>query len=329
MDVIEAYLNTMFAPYAQTPRLNSAKAELREMMEDAYTAALAEGASDNEAVGRVITEFGNLDEVAPALGITADLSGAAPGRLPITVVEAQSYSDFIFATRWQLAIAVALFVVSPGTLILLAGSSADNPASVIVGLVVLLILAATGVAILIQRSGKLAQFDRVTRGDFEPTSEVSAWAASQSRQAEPKRATALAVAVVVWILAALPVIITGLLADRTNEEGLLVGGGVCGTLILVATGLLIFLPTNWARSVESVLNGEEIEEEETSSPIGNAILSAYWPLATAIYLAWSFVTNDWHVTWIVWPVAGVLFAAVAAFVSTAWPAKKSHDASSS
>ena len=42
--------------------------------------------------------------------------------------------------------------------------------------------------------------------------------------------------------------------------------------------------------------------------------SAYWCLATAIYLGWSFWTNRWDFTWIVWPVAGVLYAAVSAIL---------------
>ena len=36
----------------------------------------------------------------------------------------------------------------------------------------------------------------------------------------------------------------------------------------------------------------------------------YWGLATAIYLAVSFITMRWDRTWIVWPVAGVLFPVV-------------------
>ena len=35
----------------------------------------------------------------------------------------------------------------------------------------------------------------------------------------------------------------------------------------------------------------------------------YWAVAAAVYLGWSFVTMRWEFTWIVWPVAGVLFAA--------------------
>ena len=35
----------------------------------------------------------------------------------------------------------------------------------------------------------------------------------------------------------------------------------------------------------------------------------YWAIATAIYLTWSFLTMRWHATWIVWPIAGVIYAA--------------------
>ena len=41
-----------------------------------------------------------------------------------------------------------------------------------------------------------------------------------------------------------------------------------------------------------------------------ALSAAYWTLAVAVYLGWSFTTGDWKNTWIVWPVAGVLYAAV-------------------
>ena len=54
MDVINAYLETMFSPYPQTPRLLEAKEELRGMMEDAYNEAASSGRSHNEAVGQVI-----------------------------------------------------------------------------------------------------------------------------------------------------------------------------------------------------------------------------------------------------------------------------------
>ena len=36
----------------------------------------------------------------------------------------------------------------------------------------------------------------------------------------------------------------------------------------------------------------------------------YWCLVTAVYLGWSLWTKQWDVTYIVWPVAAVLYAAL-------------------
>ena len=42
MNVIVAYLDSMFNAYPQTPRLLEAKAELQAMMEDAYASFIAQ-----------------------------------------------------------------------------------------------------------------------------------------------------------------------------------------------------------------------------------------------------------------------------------------------
>ena len=69
MEAIREYLNNMFLNLPETPQVLRAKAELMEMMEDKYEELTAEGMSEKEAVGTVISEFGNLDELAEELGI--------------------------------------------------------------------------------------------------------------------------------------------------------------------------------------------------------------------------------------------------------------------
>ena len=46
--------------------------------------------------------------------------------------------------------------------------------------------------------------------------------------------------------------------------------------------------------------------------------TAYWCIATAIYLGWSFLSVRWDYTWILWPVAGVLFGAVSVVARGIW-----------
>lgn len=50
--------------------------------------------------------------------------------------------------------------------------------------------------------------------------------------------------------------------------------------------------------------------KKEASPLISRISGIYWISTTAIYLAWSFATNNWQETWIVWPIAGLLFAVV-------------------
>ena len=59
-------------------------------------------------------------------------------------------------------------------------------------------------------------------------------------------------------------------------------------------------------------DGDYSREKKTENKRNETISTVYWCAATAGYLAWSFLTNDWHVTWIVWPIAGVLYGLVLA-----------------
>ena len=70
MNAIRNYLDNMFRNLPNTEAVRKAKRDLLEMMEDKYEELISEGKSENEAVGIVISEFGNLDELAESLGIS-------------------------------------------------------------------------------------------------------------------------------------------------------------------------------------------------------------------------------------------------------------------
>ena len=69
METIKSYLEAMFANMPNTPEVKKAKDELLTMMEDKYNEMIADGVNENTAVGTVISEFGNLDELAEDLGL--------------------------------------------------------------------------------------------------------------------------------------------------------------------------------------------------------------------------------------------------------------------
>ena len=94
MDAIKNYLESMFMNLPNTPEVQKAKRELGQMMEDKYNELISEGKAQNEAVGIVISEFGNLDEIADELGIGAIMEvPAVSDRRMISLAEAREFID--------------------------------------------------------------------------------------------------------------------------------------------------------------------------------------------------------------------------------------------
>lgn len=60
----------------------------------------------------------------------------------------------------------------------------------------------------------------------------------------------------------------------------------------------------------SLQEGEYTTACKEANKMDDKIGGIYWPIITAIYLLWSFLTGYWGITWIIWPIAGVLYAAV-------------------
>ncbi|WP_196717266.1 permease prefix domain 1-containing protein [Actinomyces trachealis] len=340
MDAIDTFLQAMFAPYPDTARLAEAKAELRAMMEDAYADAISAGKTHNEAVGLVITDFGNLEELAPTLGIVADIhqsqaavssttpNSAGTAGLPVvTLPEAQALAEAKRTTARPLGNAVALLVLAAAPHIALTGAAAGaGPLAIteaeatLIGLPVMLVLIAAGVLILIRRRRAFMGIQHLLSGHFTQDPIVSAWAVRLRMEHEGPRTRALATAVGLWIIAAIPLVSTGILSEMPGHHDYSSFGAAL-TLALVALGLWIFLPTNWAASTHAALveqgrPGNAPENWHNTDDVIGIIASAYWPLTIVIYLVWSFTLDAWTTSWVVWPVAGVLFGGIAAVIST-------------
>ncbi len=58
--------------------------------------------------------------------------------------------------------------------------------------------------------------------------------------------------------------------------------------------------------------GDYSKDKKKRNPFVSAVTVTYWLTATAIFLVWSFLTNKWNITWVVFAAAGVLFPAVLA-----------------
>lgn len=83
-------------------------------------------------------------------------------------------------------------------------------------------------------------------------------------------------------------------------------------IFMISTGiyLLIFISTQYDAYNRILQEGIFVANKSKRTKRIEKFAAFYWPLLTAIYLGWSLWTMDWGVTWILWPVGSVFFAAL-------------------
>ena len=118
-----------------------------------------------------------------------------------------------------------------------------------------------------------------------------------------------AVGVVLCILAVIPTII----AESMEASDYYCGISVGLLLFILAIGVNLLVRVGMVKSSYDTLlqEGEYTKEEKLFKKKTDTFSGVYWCLTTAIYLAWSFWTMSWDITWIVWPVAGVFVCSIA------------------
>ena len=107
--------------------------------------------------------------------------------------------------------------------------------------------------------------------------------------------------------------------------------GVCYTADLMLAGPALEtarLPYHYVHAVarasmEKLLQeGDYTRTKKKTSSITGVVSTVYWCVAAAVYLACSLPGHSWRESWVIWPVAGVLFAAVMAVCSALAGRKK-------
>ena len=62
--------------------------------------------------------------------------------------------------------------------------------------------------------------------------------------------------------------------------------------------------------------GWEPDGNREEGPVTAIVTSIYWALLIVAYFLWSFLGEGWGISWIIWPVGGVLFGAIHTVVDT-------------
>lgn len=233
----------------------------------------------------------------------------------ITLSQADSFLKWRKSASIKIAAATFLCVIAVIPLLLLGAVSevaalsiSENVAGGI-GLVSLFVFVAVAVTIFLHCGFKNAPYDFIDKEPFETEYGVTGMVKERQKEYRPVYVRSNMIATGICVLSPIPLLVS---AFTGNEFFIVIMLTITLLLAGAGAGIFIIAGVRWASMQKLLKEGEYTPQEIRKSHIKETIATVYWLSATAIYLAWSFLTDAWEATWIVWPVAGVLFAGVMA-----------------
>lgn len=238
----------------------------------------------------------------------------------VTLEEANNYLEVNGKAALRIAAGVAACIFSPVILIIMGGYSeqgvigiSENMAGGL-GTVILLLFVACAVMIFITTGMKISKYEYLEKELLELEYGVAGIVQTKKENYADTHKISIAAGVVLCIISVVPMF----LAIAFTEENDVVMITMVGLMLtIIAAGVFLIIRTAMVQSgFERLLEeGDFTAERKISNKKNENVSTIYWCVVIAAYLGWSFLTMDWHITWVIWPVAGVLFGAVCAVVN--------------
>ena len=261
----------------------------------------------------VSTDYLLKDDIEEAEPIA--LSDDTPTLRRVSMEEANAFLAVKARTAKTIAYAAFLCILSPIVLFILSAIS-ENKAGALnedvaagIGMIVLIIFVAIAAAMFVSSGSKTSPFAYLDKEPFETEYGVSGMVKERKAQYKDQNTKNNIVGSCLCITAVIPLFI-GAIINADNDPLLTVMLSL--SLLLVGVGVICFIQTGiiWA-SYEKLLQEDEYSKTYKEKPSASAaVYTAYWAIATAVYLGYCLWSNNWGRRWIIWVIAGVLFPAV-------------------
>ena len=273
----------------------------------------------------VSTDFLLKDELEAE---SPDPAPDTPALRRVTLAEASAYLALRREAAPKMALGTLLCVWSPVTLIGLSFVSEagrfpmTQNAAAGLGLCVLLILVAIGVALFLSCGRGTRDFAFLETEPFETEYGVSGMVKERRRAGEDRFHRLNTVAAMLCVLAALPLFAA--VFWGVDAAYIL---GVCLTIVLAGIGAALFVYTGTeTAAMEKLLeDGDYTRARKCGSSLRGTVSLVYWLTATAVFLFYTFGprgSGQPQYSWFIWAIAGVLYAAVLAVVKLIGSRKK-------
>lgn len=259
----------------------------------------------------VSTDYLLKDEYGEIPTPTEEISESAFRK--VSLEEANEFIKVKDCTAPMVSLGVVLCILSPVIMFFLialqtAGKIGINEnAAVGIGLTALILMVVPAVALFVMSGMKTGKFEYLEKEPIELAYGVAGMVKERQNKLRDKHIRDYVIGICLCVLSALPLFISTFF-EKADGEVLI---GLCLTLAIVSAGVYILIRNGipWS-ATEKLLQQDDysVENKKTEKKL-EPFATIYWCVVTAAYLGWSFLTMEWHRTWIIWPVAGTFYGA--------------------
>lgn len=245
----------------------------------------------------------------------------APCRM-VSMEEANEYLEHNRRFAGKISLGVVFCILCPVPLLMLLGfqqtgilSLTENAASAI-GVVLLFGFIAAGLFLFIPAGLSNSRYGWLDTEVFDTAYGVSGMVRERKETYHSTFVTYITGGVLL-IIGGVVAVVAGAFFEKDGVTILMVSL----LLALIAVGVRLFVIAGIIDTGYSKLLQEGDFSKKKKARSGRSLMEViapvYWLTATAGFLFWGFVLDGWNKSWIIWPIAGVLFALIAAIVNYA------------
>lgn len=226
----------------------------------------------------------------------------------VTLAMANEFIEWRKSAAKMIAAATAMCILAVIPLIVSSTVAFRNAlglsedAAVILGLSVLIIMVAAAVGLYVFCGAKSSPYEFLEKEDFDTEYGVTGLAKEKQKEYRSTYIKSNIAGVCLCVLSPIAVI-SSVFMPKNELFGVLM---LSLMLIMVSAGVCCFILSGvrWA-SYQKLLKEGEFAKSDKKKGKKEAIDTIYWLAVLAVYLGWSFISDDWGKTWIVWPIAAI------------------------
>lgn len=272
----------------------------------------------------VSTDYLLKDELGPENIVREALPtpDTEPPLRQVDLEEASSFLEHRQISARRISLGVMLCILSPIALILLCGArevgrlALTETQAVGIGLLALFVLVGAAVALFVVTGLKGSRFEYLEKEAIETAYGVEGMVKDRREKYRGSFGALLTVGIVLCVISVIPIFVTLIFfGDGDTAAGSfphVIAVGILLALVAFGAYLIVRACMIWGGYQILLEEGDYSRTTKVENKRNEALSSIYWCAVTAGYLAWSFISKSWDKTWIVWPIAGVVFGLVLA-----------------